>query len=55
MKLFADGKVYPLQGFCTETSNFVEVAETCTSLFKVLLSRKYMHDRPERRLSEEIF
>ena len=55
MKILGDGKGYSLQEFCTETDDFVEVAETCNSpAYSLTLSQIHDIIESRRRKSEEI-
>ena len=56
MKILGDGRGYSLREFCTETDDFVEVAETCNSP-PYSLTLAQIHDIIEARChaSEEDF
>ena len=55
MKILGDGRGYSLREFCTETDDFVEVAETCNSP-PYSLTLAQIHDIIEARFraSEEV-
>ena len=55
MKILGNGQGYSLREFCTETNDFVEVAETCNSPpYSLTLSQIHDIIEARSRASEEV-